>query len=994
MLKRNGWIALVLAFILANCTGIAAQDGDLPEWDFAEAGSAIGWQSTHDLDRFTFDGEGLHTFASGGDPYMVNGRADFESAPIYYLEVRMRADKGNDAQFFWVTSESPNYDEAKSLHFDVKGDGEWHTYEIRVGESAAWKDRITGLRLDPANLGGAKITIAHIRTLGPKPGELAVRTFGPTQGIAWTDETFTISAVIENTGDAPLSARELTLLSQLSTMKIEGDAAQMLHKLAPGETATIMWEAAALEDGAPAFSLYDSDERLAESYVTVLDPDADTYVMENERLLLSIFRDHDGLSRAAALSAKVGDAVRPVGFITFGEIIHRTEEGTEKRSPIALSEIKMRENYIPLSVAQPCKSVLAVGFAGDGHALSISAAYYPNEIVKIVNWTPFKFYAGEGTFETAKESALFPGLEYLLDDEVSSGTENFDPSIADRYAPHPYKITVPLMAVTQDGISAGLTWEPLAEMPGEYDAPGALFASPNRWENQRNHLMALYWPGPTYTGVENDLAPAKPFTLEKNESFTLRARLFAIPAEDALAPIRYWLENNDLPPLPDIGGRDSIALSLRGSMKSAWEEGAQGWHYAIHDPWGPGASPANAMHLWLAALRGDVTGEEAARYREIARGMLERRDFVGGQPNPQLYIAPYYLNLGYLDGLAELKSYAADILNAQNDEGYWPYQSQGRGFGESGDTSNGQIAHNALILLNIGRVTGDRDLIAAGLKALDYLEANHDRRPEGAQTWELQLHAPDMLAAAWAQQAHLEAYKITGDAAHAERTQYWATQGLPFIYLWSAPDRDIMAYTTIPVFAATNFTSSWIGKPVMWNGLDYAFGLWDLNDALAEAGIEPLLDWRHLAEGITLASVQMQPEEGDFAGMYPDAWNVVTGTEAYSWWLHPYYILQNLYLMQGAPADVNTVILRASEKPVHVSAASAIARAEWEGSDLLVDLAYYAGETGAALVGGLEAAPDSVTVNGEAAEWQESDGMILVAVPFDDEGGAALRLVF
>jgi hypothetical protein len=217
---------------------------------------------------------------------------------------------------------------------------------------------------------------------------------------------------------------------------------------------------------------------------------------------------------------------------------------------------------------------------------------------------------------------------------------------------------------------------------------------------------------------------------------------------------------------------------------------------------------------------------------------------------------------------------------------------------------------------------------------------------------------------------------------------------LPFIYLWSAHDRPVMAYTSIPVFAATHYTYPWLGRPVMWNGLDYAFGLWELDAALDEAGVEAVVDWRYVAEGIVRAAMQMQPTSGDYLGMYPDAWDVVSGGEAYTWWLHPFYILHNLYLMNGAGAEVRTVILRDGAAPVHVNAVADILRAERVEGGLEVDLSYYAGETSVLMINQLSRVPVEVLADGEPLEvigslaaqpsgWLFKEGTLLIKVPFE-----------
>jgi hypothetical protein len=180
----------------------------------------------------------------------------------------------------------------------------------------------------------------------------------------------------------------------------------------------------------------------------------------------------------------------------------------------------------------------------------------------------------------------------------------------------------------------------------------------------------------------------------------------------------------------------------------------------------------------------------------------------------------------------------------------------------------------------------------------------------------------------------------------------------------------------------------------MWNGLDYAFGLWSLDEALADAKIEALVDWRQVAEGITRVSMQMQPEEGEFAGMYPDAWDVVIDDEAYTWWLHPFYILQNLYQMEGAGAEVQTVILRDPAGDVHVNAVAEVLSATRRPGQIELELGYYAGETCALMLNRLPDAPAEVlldgrslpeiaTLTGQPEGWLYRSGTLLIKVPFE-----------
>jgi hypothetical protein len=100
--------------------------------------------------------------------------------------------------------------------------------------------------------------------------------------------------------------------------------------------------------------------------------------------------------------------------------------------------------------------------------------------------------------------------------------------------------------------------------------------------------------------------------------------------------------------------------------------------------------------------------------------------------------------------------------------------------------------------------------------------------------------------------------------------------------------------------------------------------------------------------------------------MYPDAWDVVLEGEAYTWWLHPFYILQNLYQMEGAGAEVRTVILRDPLGDVHVNAVADIQRATRRAGQIELELGAYAGETCALMLSRVPVAPSEVLLNGRS----------------------------
>ncbi len=126
-----------------------------------------------------------------------------------------------------------------------------------------------------------------------------------------------------------------------------------------------------------------------------------------------------------------------------------------------------------------------------------------------------------------------------------------------------------------------------------------------------------------------------------------------------------------------------------------------------------------------------------------------------------------------------------------------------------------------------------------------------------------------MLASAYLVWAYVRGYELTGNEEYLREARKWALTGIPFVYLWS--DYPVMLYGTPPVYGATNWQAPvWIGLPVQWVGLVYAYSLTML------APHDDTLDWNHLARGILVCGEQMQfpADSGDYTGLLPDAFSL------------------------------------------------------------------------------------------------------------------------
>jgi hypothetical protein len=201
------------------------------------------------------------------------------------------------------------------------------------------------------------------------------------------------------------------------------------------------------------------------------------------------------------------------------------------------------------------------------------------------------------------------------------------------------------------------------------------------------------------------------------------------------------------------------------------------------------------------------------------------------------------------------------MIASQKPDGSWVYQGQYRK-GHFEDTASGHCARPAATLLDFAWQTGDKAALDAGLKALDYMK--RFTVPRGAQTWELSLHTPDILASAYLVHAYVRGFQLTSRRDYLAEARRWALSGVPFVYLWSR--YPIMMYATVPVYGATNWRApNWMGLPVQWCGGVYAYALTLL------APHDKTLDWAQLARGILVSGEQQEAPEGRYVGCLPDS---------------------------------------------------------------------------------------------------------------------------
>ena len=412
------------------------------------------------------------------------------------------------------------------------------------------------------------------------------------------------------------------------------------------------------------------------------------------------------------------------------------------------------------------------------------------------------------------EQGLFPGLEYLAEGEHSSSTLDIETEEHIRFAPDPMKVTMPLMAFVTDRAMAAMTWRDMSLQP--------VFATPNFLDGPEGHRASLRG---------------------KKMECTILIRPPA-PMEDA---ILWAAQRNGLPPLPvSPRSREAESDLCLTTLSGPPLKTANGWGHCAESSWARQPYADQASTVWR------LSGQIPSLPRLVPGGGHIANDSI------------YFMTGRAQEWLNMRAASARGIMAEQKPDGSFRYDGKLRR-GHFEDTSSGYCAVRAVELLEHARFTGDAASLQAGLKALEFMK--HFRDPRGAQTWEVPLHTPDILASANLVHAYVRAYELTGQRDYLERARGWAITGLPFVYQWS--NEPVMAYGTIAVFGATGWQApNWMGLPVQWCGYDYAYALTML------APLDKAMDWKRIATGIEITAEQMQYPSGPFAGCEPDSFNL------------------------------------------------------------------------------------------------------------------------
>jgi len=475
---------------------------------------------------------------------------------------------------------------------------------------------------------------------------------------------------------------------------------------------------------------------------------------------------------------------------------------------------------------------------------------------------------GLGSFGSAKHQGLFAGLEYLADEPSSSTADITGPDHV-RRIPEPYKITFPLMAVEHQGVYVGLIWQRSSLVAAGFDSPDRVFGS-------GVHAMWLSGPGVGVDRQANDLVAMNPMRLAAGQAVSAEGMIIAGRGSSVVAAVQQYVRLRALPPLPRFeGGLDrAVELLSHGWLDSAINRDWLFRHAVWGGSFGPSRAADAAMYMrWLAGRTNDA--DLRRRLNDGVAKTLARLGpndpYASGVSHIRLPAGPLWFGrVG--DYVRQRRERALRSLDQFGSDGRVVYRPSGGrpdyGRTHFADHANGLTSAVLVEILQAATLCGDRELTERALAVLDKQAALYANTvPRGAQTWEVPLHTPDILASAHLVDCYVYGYLLSGREEYLEQARYWAWTGVPFVYLENPTDGPVGPYATVAVLGATNWRAPvWFGQPVQWCGLVYGSALHRL------AEVDPGGPWRPLAQGITLAGLQMVwPEsDGQRQGLLPD----------------------------------------------------------------------------------------------------------------------------
>jgi hypothetical protein len=176
----------------------------------------------------------------------------------------------------------------------------------------------------------------------------------------------------------------------------------------------------------------------------------------------------------------------------------------------------------------------------------------------------------------------------------------------------------------------------------------------------------------------------------------------------------------------------------------------------------------------------------------------------------------------------------------------------------------------------------------------------------------------------------------------------------------------MLRYASIALFGGSWYGGSWIGQPVQWNGLRYAYALLKLAD------YDQSFPWRRIAEGLTISALYQQDAEGPNVALWPDNFSALDWSKC-PWVFDPGLISKNIYKLLGRDIEPATTTVGTGNQRVFITTRAQVSEAAWKESGLSFRALSPEGEGSCVLLTGLER-PARILLNGSGLSQSRTNG--------------------
>lgn len=841
-MKNKYFVILLLLFFLSSSVNaqypkyegfnpyprLLVQEKQIYRLEFPQKESIKLWHPAHSI-KLDWGDQAIRLYGTAEDPYCI--APSFSALGVdtnsfvgpLVLKIRLRSHDIKSLEVFWSEKNEPGFFPHHSSTEDVVKSDQWNECIINIDP----KSPLLQLRFDPGSGKG----LTEIQSI-----EIYKIYYLPLEIRDWEVRNGQLDLTVVNNSDSPIQAK-ITAEDQIKTLNFN---VQEEKKIVLSFPKRKTFETMAVHLEVPA--LHAQISRLFHACHSAIELNGP--VLENSAMKVRFAKDGSGalIYRDGKLSTAIFPLIQNnqgAGQILFA---NKFNEIPQPGKNMVLSEM------IPAAQDSRSKQVFSFSMTGD----STTGGSRKKGVIQfslLDNELQFQLRSEEPVLgpvirpEGVMCQAIFPGVEYLEKGEHSSSLADIETSEHLRYAPPLFHVTFPLLAIITDKVACTLTYsspktQPIFAVPDFIDRTvitGNGEATKGGWF--RVHRMGLYG-----TEMKGSITITAPKSLE--------------------SIILQEVVKRGLPPLPPLPRteEEQDQLNFAGLNQSTLKT-KTGWVHATsgesgYGPFKPGWG-SDFISTWL-----EITGEMP----KVPSMTL------GGGHIANLSV---WFRTCQSEVLLKIKNQQARIQQKSlRSDGSVPYSGKYLK-GHWTDSSSGHTANTLFILGLHWYLTGELESLDALERGLKYV--NQERTPRGAQVWELSLHTPDIMGSSRAVLANVFAYKGTGKEEYLNQARRWAITGLPFVYLWDLEDqpsnKTVGRYATIAVFGATNWIApNWMGRPVQWCGLDYAYALLEL------APLDKTMDWKKIAEGIIISGEQQQYTEGISIGLLPDSFNLIPQT--------------------------------------------------------------------------------------------------------------------